>query len=158
MNDIPQYVEQGFRWGRETVELIYSQHKHPLPMVAMIFMYAETLGKPLLPKKEQTTEKKVCKFIEQYLPKLWSSFSFVNDRSKILGKNYRNGLVHQMFMKNNCGIHEGGIEYVSQTIQNVPYSINIDMLVPEFIDGINKYYNTLLIQNRLLLFFIHKIK
>ena len=143
-SNIPPYIEQSFRWIRETISLIYSHHKHPLPMVAMIFMYAETLGKPLTPKKGRTAEKKVSTFIKEYLPNLWDAFSFSYKREQILGNYYRNGLVHQMFMKMNCGIHEGGTEYVSQKIQNVPFSINIDMLFPEFINGLSLYYKKLI--------------
>ena len=150
---IPQYIEQGFRWIRETIALIYAHHRHPLPMVALIFMYAETLGKPLVAsEKDQTTKAKVCAFIKDYLPKLWAAFEWNKEREKILGDYYRNGLVHQMFMK-NAGIHEdklGDTQYVSQNINDIPYSINIDRLVPEFLEGISIYYRKLETDNEFL--------
>ena len=145
-NILPQYIEQGFRWMRETISLIYSHHQHPLPMVALIFMYAETLGKPLIPAKSRTTQNKVSAFIKEFLPKLWNSFKSYPDREKILGDYYRNGLAHQIFMKQNCGIHEnksGDLNYVSNKLPNAQYSINIDFLVPEFLTGISKYYKKL---------------
>lgn len=137
-------IERGFRWIRETVALIYAHHHHPLPMTALIFMYAETLGKPLT--KSTKKEDRVCVFVEGYLPKLWAAFAWSTDRRRILGDHYRNGLVHQMFMKENAGIHEdkdNDTEYVSRNFASIPYSVNIDRLVPEFLDGINAYYRRL---------------
>ncbi|HEY7675836.1 MAG TPA: hypothetical protein VIG69_02100, partial [Candidatus Methylomirabilis sp.] len=64
----------------------------------------------------------------------------------ILGDYYRNGLVHQMFMKQNAGIHEdtlGRTDYVIRDFGGMPYSINIDRLVPEFLDGLSAYYRLL---------------
>ena len=146
MNNLPSHIEKSFRWIRETISLIYAHHKHPLPMVALVFMYAETLGKPLLSKEDRTTKNKVCQFLKEYLPELWKSFEWSSEREEILGDYYRNGLVHQMFMKENAGIHEnvsGDTNYVSKTFQDVPYSINIDRLIPEFLQGINTYYRKL---------------
>ncbi len=54
---LPPFVEQGFRWIRETVALIYAHHRHPLPVVALIFMYAETLGKPLAGQEARPATK-----------------------------------------------------------------------------------------------------
>jgi hypothetical protein len=147
---IPKSVEQGFRWMRETISLVYAHHRHPLPMVALIFMYAETLGKPLVIKDEgerRFTEEKVCAFVESYLPKLWAAFEWSgNRRNTILYDHYRNGLIHQMFMKEPAGIHEvhqGDTQYVWHNPEGTRFSINIDRLVPEFLDGINTYYQRL---------------
>lgn len=146
---IAPYIERGFRWIRETVSLIYAHHQHPLPMVALIFMYAETLGKPLAAqqKKAQTTKTKVSLFVQKCLPKLWAALAAFDNREDILSDYYRNGLVHEMFMKQDAGIHEdksGDSSYVSTGFPGIPVSINIDRLVPEFLDGIAAYYNQLL--------------
>ena len=138
------YIEQGFRWIRETIMLIYAHHQHPLPMVALIFMYAETLGKPLareeLGGKEAPTEK-VSLFVQQYLPGLWECLRNHKGRDRLLGDVYRNGLVHQLFMKSGHGIHEDRADrrYVITDHPGVPLSINIDRLVPEFLEGLNKW-------------------
>ena len=142
---MPAYIEQGFIWIRETVTLIYAHHQHPLPMVALIFMYSETLGKALAGGSASTKDK-VCSFVKTYLPKLWASFSWSGDRERILGDYYRNGLVHQMFMKQNAGIHEDKLDhtvYVLRDFGGMPYSINIDRLVPEFLDGVSVYRSRL---------------
>lgn len=142
-------VERVFRWMRETITLIKDHHRHPLPMVALIFMYAETLGKPLVPKKEgekRYTKEKVTAFVKEYMPKLWDAFAWNKDREEILADHYRNGLVHEMFMKKHAGIHEdisGDTQYVSRAFPGVPYSINIDRLVPDFLEGINEYFRQL---------------
>ncbi len=136
-------IERGFRWIRETISLIYAHHQHPLPMVALIFMYAETLGKPM---DNTSTKTKVCSFVKQFLPQLWDAFSWSSEREAILGDYYRNGLVHQIFMKNDAGIHEdksGDNKYVSRNFPDIPYSINIDRLVPEFLEGLGIYYEKL---------------
>lgn len=160
MNQIPPHVEQGFRWARETISLIYAHHRHPLPMVALIFMYAETFGKPLLPSNGRTTITKVCTFIERYLPELWTAFGWSSDREEILGNYYRNGLVHQVFMKENAGIHEdksGDTQYVSRNFSGIPYSINIDRLVAEFLKGIGTYYRQLETDNAFLKTFLTEL-
>lgn len=141
---IPNYVEQGFRWMKETIYLMHAHHKHPLPMTALIFIYMETLGKPLA-KKNSNTTKKLVSFVETYMPLLWKELEDFEDREIILA-NFRNGLAHQIFMKGNCGIHEdisGELSYVSKKFSNCSCSINVDHLVPEFIIGISKYYNHL---------------
>lgn len=157
---IPPYIEQGFRWLRETVALIYAHHQHPLPMVALIFMYAETLGKPLAVEQGKgpnpSTKDKVCAFIEKYLPKLWNAVPSSLNKADVLGNYYRNGLVHQMFMKQNVGIHEdrsGNTSYISTGFPGIPVSINIDRLVPEFLDGLAAYYTRLLTDNTFLSLF-----
>lgn len=160
MTQIPLHVEQGFRWARETINLIYAHHRHPLPMVAFIFMYAETLGKPLVPANNRTTKTKVCTFIERYLPKLWAAFGWSSEREEILGNYYRNGLVHQMFMKQNAGIHEdksGDTQYVSQNFNGIPYSINIDRLFPEFLEALGSYYQKLETDNTFLQTFLTEL-
>lgn len=141
---VPKYVEEGFRWMRETIELIHTHKKHPLPMVALMFMYMETLGKPLAVAagKRKDTDIKVCAFVELYMPKLWAAFAAFPKRQDILGNHYRNGLAHEIFMKNNAGIHRGGTDYVLKA-SGIPYSINIDFLVPEFIQGLDLYYKRL---------------
>ena len=98
-------------------------------MVALIFMYVETLGKPLAAYagKPTDTKNKVCAFAEMYLPELWKAFELFPNRADILGNYYRNGLAHEMFMKDNAGIHEGGTDYVLKNISGIPYSINIDL-------------------------------
>lgn len=138
---MPEFAERGFRWIKETVALIYAHHKHPIPMVALIFMYAETLGKPLAVATGKTpdTKNKVCAFTEAYLPKLWAALSAHSNRADILGNHYRNGLAHELFMKQNAGIHEGGSDYITNA-PGIPYSINIDLLVPEFLEGLAAYY------------------
>ncbi len=140
--------EQGFRWMRETISLIYAHHRHPVPMTAMIFLYSETLGKGLAfleNNKNPKTNEKVSGFVSKYMPKLWKAMENFTDKENILANYYRNGLIHQMFMKNNVGIHEdanGITEYVYKS-SDVPCSINIDRLVPEFLDGIAAYYSAL---------------
>jgi hypothetical protein len=144
-NPVPVFVEQGFRWMRECIELIYTNHQHPLPMTALIFMYAETLGKPLCLESNLpfSTENKVCIFVEQYLPDLWKALESNPTRRSILA-DYRNGLIHQMFMKGGCAIHEdkaGTTQYVVENSGASPVSINIDRLQPEFKQGIASYEN-----------------
>jgi len=139
------YIEQGFRWIRETIMLIYAHHQHPLPMVALIFMYIETLGKPLVRERgeKEKTIPKVSLFVQKYLPGLWESLRDRGDRDSLLGDVYRNGLVHQLFMKSGHGIHEKDERYVITGLPEAPLSINIDRLVPEFLEGLNKYYQRL---------------
>ncbi len=51
-----------------------------------------------------------------------------------------------MFMKAGAGIHEdisGDTQYVSRNFSGVPYSINIDRLVPEFLEALGSYYRQL---------------
>lgn len=144
MNQIPPFAEKGFRWMRETIALIYEHHRHPLPMTALIFMYAETHGKPLT--ENSKSEAKTCAFIQVFMPNLWKAFEWSPKREVILGNHYRNGLAHQIFMKQNAGIHEdnqGDPRYVVQKLGNIPYSINIDRLVPEFLEGTRKYFERL---------------
>jgi len=126
--------------------LIYDHHQHPLPMVALIFLHAETLGKPLDREKDNTgkTVKKVSLFAERYLPGLWESLQEREDRETLLGDVYRNGLVHQLFMKDGHGIHEADERYVITNFPGVPLSINIDRLVPEFLEGLASYYGRLM--------------
>ncbi len=149
-DSFPSEIEQGFRWIRETISLIYAHHKHPLPMVALIFMYSETFGKVLCreagTKGNIPSETKVSKFVETHMPKLWVALASQPERNKILGNYYRNGLVHQLFMKNGHAIHEdkqGDTSYVSYDIAPFPMSINIDRLVPEFQNALATFYGRL---------------
>jgi len=118
-------------------------------MTALIFMYCETLGKGLLYSDANPTPKtidKVSEFISRYMPKLWNAIGDRTDRKEILGNHYRNGLAHQLFMKNGAGIHEdksGDTNYFVPELGGTPYSINIDRLVPEFLDGIASYQSDL---------------
>ena len=106
-------------------------------------MYVETLGNPLCIESRTalTTENKVCGFIETYMPQLWKALEAIPERRSLM-VDYRNGLVHQMFMKDACAIHEdkaGTSEYVVKNLGGSPVSINIDRLVPEFRRGIDSY-------------------
>ncbi len=148
-NRFPPEIEQGFRWIRETISLIYTHHRHPWPMVALIFMYAETFGKVLCRESGMqdslSSARKVSQFVEKFMPKLWNALDG-KDKSQILGDFYRNGLVHQLFMKRGHAIHEdksGDTSYISFNVIPYPMSINIDHLVPEFQDGLAKYYRRL---------------
>ncbi|MBI5629963.1 MAG: hypothetical protein HY921_03650 [Elusimicrobia bacterium] len=151
----PVYIGDGFRWIKEAVEFMHETHKHPLPLAALIFMYIETLGKPLVfeMRKSPTTKNKVSLFIEQYMPKLWQSMGFLgNNRPEILSNQYRNGLAHEIFMKDNCSIHEGDQTYVSTIFKNVgiPISININFFVREFLEGLEQYRQRLLSDSKFL--------
>ncbi len=137
-------------------------------MVALIFLYSETLGKPLakLDKgKNGSISDKVSAFVKRFLPKLWDAFErsekLESIKTEWILRDYRNGLVHQIFMKDNSGIHEdvsGDTQYVSTDFPGVPYSINIDRLVPEFLEGIGEYYQLLETDSKLLNAFLDELE
>ena len=129
-----EVIEQGFRWIREAISLMHEKHCHPLPMVALLFMYSETLGKGLMfsqGEKKPSTTQKVSIFIREYMPKLWAALEFAPNREEILSNTYRNGLAHQLFMKGNTAIHENegnDIDYVLKD-EDLTCSINVDFPV-----------------------------
>lgn len=174
LNDI--MLERMFRWIRESVAFMHAHHKHPVPMTALIFTYIETFGKALLEDKEKkpSSEEKVCKFVREYMKDLCNALDKLHRNfdseielqlnsttvknvriGEILGNYYRNGLVHQFWMKGGLWLIEnvdGIMEYVviNKDIKDeegkkrrVPFGINIDYLVPDFFKALSMYHNHL---------------
>ena len=154
----PEKIEQMFRWIREAISLMYANHKHPVPMTALIFAYMETFGKALGGK---STEEKIEKFIETYMHGLcealkqkklnFDSSVYLNGESykirTVFGNFYRNGLVHQFWMKKGCALFENATPNAPKEYLWIEFSnnqkyfmgINIDLLVPDFLNAINQY-------------------
>lgn len=158
-------IEQMFRWIRESISLMYAHHKHPVPMTALIFAYMETLGKAL---GGNSTKNRVKKFTETYMHNLcdglnqkglnFNSYIYLNNKpyqiEQILGDFYRNGLVHQFWMKKGSVLFENADHFDSKIEAPIEYlwitednnrrqfkGINIDFLVPDFLNAITEYQN-----------------
>jgi len=161
-------IEQMFRWIRQSISLMYANHRHPVPMTALIFAYMETFGKAL---GETLTQGKVRKFIEEFMHSLCdalkkeglglSSNVILNNQGytieKVLGDFYRNGLVHQFWMKKGSALFENKQHYNPRIKAPIKYvwikqknsqkqfiGINIDFLVPDFLNAINEYQNRIM--------------
>lgn len=155
-------IEQMFRWIRESILLMYSHHKHPVPMTNLIFAYMETFGKAL---GGCNTIDKVKKFVETYMYGLCNALKekklnfdskvHFNDNfydiKEVFGNFYRNGLVHQFWMKKGSALFEIKHSFKDRKVplkylwikeknkEKHFIGINIDFLVPDFLNAIAEY-------------------
>ena len=125
-------------------------------MAAMVFMYIEALGRPLAAEMalgfvkdgewRVSTADKVYAFVHLYMPELWTALERFEDRKHILADTYRNGLVHEIFMKGDAAIHEcliGKKDYVREGQAGCPVSIEWGMLANEFRAALRAYQQRL---------------
>ena len=156
-----------FRWIRESIALMYKEHTHPMPMTALIFIYMETFGKALLKNNYKSSEKKVVMFIKNYMHELMCALCknildfedevLVRGNTRkirigtIFGDYYRNGLVHEFWGKEGCIIFENKTKeapknylwLIPKNENKIFAGINIDYLVPDFLNALEEYERTL---------------